>query len=464
MTAIVWLRRDLRLHDHPALLAALNRGEDVIPAFVLDDRLLAGPHASGPRTQFMLECLQDLGRSLRERGSGLVIRRGAPEQVLTDIASQCAAATVHVSADVSPYARRRDQRVRLALKQIGVGFLEHPGVFAIEDLEAIRTHAGGPYTVFTPFYRAWLSSERRSPVSCPGSLPALPSSLRLGNLPTLDELDMSRELDDPAPGGEHAARATADEFLAGPVDRYGEGRNLLAGDGTSRLSPYLHFGCISARELESRLGWDSGAAAFRRQLCWRDFYGQVLLHFPANVRSEYQERYRGKLDWSRDEPRFEAWCDGRTGFPLVDAGMRQLRREGWMHNRARLVVGSFLTKDLGIDWRLGERWFMRLLLDGDEASNNGNWQWIASVGVDPQPPFRRILSPTRQQQRFDPDGTYVRRYVPELAGVPNEHLAEPWEMSAEAQERSGCAIGRDYPQPIVDHAAARREALDRYRT
>jgi deoxyribodipyrimidine photo-lyase len=189
----------------------------------------------------------------------------------------------------------------------------------------------------------------------------------------------------------------------------------------------------------------------------------VIGHHPANARSEFQDRYRGTIRWSRAQKRFEAWCDGRTGYPAVDAGMRQLRREGWMHNRARLLVGSFLTKDLGIDWRWGERWFMRLLLDGDEASNNGNWQWIASVGVDPQPAFRRIFNPARQQERFDPRGAYVRRYVPELSGVPDAYLAEPWTMPPEIQERARCRIGRDYPAPIVDHAQARREALDRYR-
>ncbi len=188
----------------------------------------------------------------------------------------------------------------------------------------------------------------------------------------------------------------------------------------------------------------------------------MLLNFPRNARSEFQERYRGRIAWSRAERRFEAWCEGRTGFPLVDAGMRQLRREGWMHNRCRLVVGSFLTKDLGIDWRWGERHFMRHLIDGDEANNNGNWQWIASVGVDPQPFFRRFYSPTRHQERFDPDGEYVRRYVPELRDVPGEHLAEPWEMPQALQEETGCVIGRDYPEPVIDRSQARQEAFERY--
>jgi deoxyribodipyrimidine photo-lyase len=252
-------------------------------------------------------------------------------------------------------------------------------------------------------------------------------------------------------------------FLSDGVRAYVEEHDALGTDRTSRLSSYLHLGCLSPRELEARLPRDAGPDAFRRQLCWRDFYHHVLHHFPRNARSEFQERYRGTIRWSNARRGFAAWCDGRTGFPLVDAGMRQLRREGWMHNRARLVVGSFLTKDLGIDWRWGERHFMRLLIDGDEANNNGNWQWIASVGVDPQPAFRRIYNPARHMERYDPDGDYVRRYVPELRAVPDTHLREPWTMSEELQREVGCVIGADYPAPIVDHAAARREALERYR-
>ncbi len=228
----------------------------------------------------------------------------------------------------------------------------------------------------------------------------------------------------------------------------------------------MHFGCISPRQIEERLKGrrGNGPAAFHRQLCWRDFYHHVLFNFPRNARSEYQERYRGKIKWSYAEKAFEAWCEGRTGYPLVDAGMRQLLAEGWMHNRARLVVGSFLTKDLGIDWRWGERHFMRYLIDGDEANNNGNWQWIASVGTDPQPYFRRIYNPTLHAERYDPEGAYVRKYVPELKRVPDEHIREPWEMPDEVQREAGCVIGTDYPGPIVDHKEARQEAMARYRS
>jgi deoxyribodipyrimidine photo-lyase len=463
MTALLWLRRDLRVHDQPALHAALAASDLIVPVFCLDDRLLRGRHASGPRAQFMLDCLADLDRALRARGSGLVVLRGAPERELPRLARSLGARSLHFTTDAGPFARRRDRRVRLALERDGVAVLEAPGAFVVADIDAVRTAKGGPYTVFTSFHRAWLAQPRREVAPAPESLPPLPAGLDRGDLPALSELGLEQEVSDPPPGGETSAREAMRSFLDGPVDRYEDRRNQLIGEGPSRLSPYLHFGCISPRELEARLPPGPGADAYRRQLCWRDFYAHVLAAFPCNARSEHQARRRGKLGWRHEREPFAAWCDGRTGFPLVDAAMRQLRREGWMPNRARLVSGSFLTKDLWIDWRWGERWFMRLLVDGDEASNNGNWQWIASVGVDPQPAFRRIFNPARQQARFDPEGAYVRRYVPELAQVPERYLAEPWRMPAELQREVGCVIGRDYPEPIVDHSAARSEALARFR-
>jgi len=463
VSALLWLRRDLRLHDHPALRAALEQSDGLIVVFCFDQRLLSGPHASGPRTQFLLECLADLDRSLRERDGRLVVRRGPPERELPALARACGARSVHFSADAGPFARERESRVSEALARSGIETQSHPGLFVVDDLESIRTGAGRPYTVFTPFFRTWLGQRRRGVLDAPRGLPAPPSAIDLGSLPRLSELGLEQEVRDPLPGGERAARAALRSFLSGAVADYEEGRDTLGRNGVSRLSPYLHFGCISPGELEHRLPHGAAAEAFARQLCWRDFYAHVLRHFPANARSEHQSRYRGRIRWSHARRRFEAWCEGATGFPLVDAGMRQLRREGWMHNRARMLVGSFLTKDLGIDWRWGERWFMRLLLDGDEASNNGNWQWIASVGVDPQPAFRRIYNPTRQQARFDPDGAYVRQYLPELRSVPDRYLAEPWRMPPEVQRQAECLIGRDYPEPIVDHALARQQALARYR-
>jgi deoxyribodipyrimidine photo-lyase len=462
VTALVWFRRDLRVHDHPALRAALERHERVVPVFCLDDRLLHGRHRSGPRTQFLLECLHDLDDGLRERGGRLVMRHGPPERELVELAREVSATEIHYTYDVSPYARQRGSLVSKAMIEAGVRAEAHLGLTAADDIRTIRTGQGRPYSAFTPFYRTWLGGSRRATLQAPRQV-TLPSRLRVGRIPSLTSLGLGQEVAEPARGGEVAARKLLARFVGGPVDRYAGAHDALGEEGTSRLSPYLRFGCLSPRALEERLGTGEGAQAFRRQLCWRDFYHHVLYHFPTNALEEFQERYRGTLKWRDDEAGVQAWRDGQTGFPLVDAGMRQLRREGWMHNRARLVVGSFLTKDLGIDWRRGEEWFMRLLLDGDQANNNGNWQWIASVGTDPQPVFRRIYNPALHMERFDPEGRYVREYVPELRAVADEYLREPWKMPEAAQREVGCVIGRDYPTPILDRREAREEALERYR-
>jgi deoxyribodipyrimidine photo-lyase len=461
MTAMVWFRRDLRLRDNPALRAALEGHDRIVPAFCFDERLLGGRYASGPRTQFLLECLAELRDGIADRGGRLFVRSGRPERELAKLAREAGCEQVHFAYDVSPFARLRGKRVAAALRAAGIEPVAHPGLNAV-DVREIRTQGDKPYTVFSPFHRNWAGIERREALRAPRRIP-VPSRPAAGRLPKLADLGLRQEVSEPAHGGESEARRRLDVFLRADVRRYDDNHDALGADRTSRLSPYLHFGCLSPRQVEERLPRGKGAEAFRRQLCWRDFYHHVLFHFPRNARSEFQGRYRGSLRWSRSERAFDAWRVGRTGFPLVDAGMRQLRHEGWMHNRARLVVGSFLTKDLGIDWRWGERHFMRLLLDGDQANNNGNWQWIASVGTDPAPYFRRILNPALQMERHDPDGSYVRKYVPELRSVPDERLREPWRMSPEQQAQAGCVIGEDYPAPIVDHAEARQEALARYR-
>ncbi len=461
-TAIVWLRRDLRLHDHPPLVAALAAHERVVPVFVLDPALLRGRFASGPRTAFLLGCLRELDEALRERGSGLVVRHGAAERELPALAAEVRAQAVFWASDATPYALARDRRVRSGLGEAGVAAVPGSGNF-VADVGRPRTGAGRPFTVFTPFHRAWERLERRPVHRAPAELPSLPRGVGRGAVPSLGALGLADELRAPAvEPGERAARAALARFLEHDADAYDDRHDHLAG-GTAELSPHLRFGTVSAREAEARAVRRGGAgvAAFARQLAWRDFFAHVLLHHPDNRLREHQPPMRG-LEWDDDAALLAAWQEGRTGYPLVDAGMRQLRASGWMHNRARLVVGSFLTKDLQLDWRAGEAWFMRWLLDGDVASNNGNWQWIASVGVDPAPAFRRLLNPTLQQRRHDPDGEYVRRWVPELRDVPDERLAEPWRMTAEEQEAAGCAIGCDYPEPVVDHAHERRRALVRY--
>lgn len=461
-TAIVWLRRDLRLHDHPPLAGAAARHDRVAPVFVLDPALLPGGRFPSPsRTAFLLACLAEVDAGLRARGGALIVRAGAPAEVLPALAREAGAEAVWWASDVSPYAMARDRAVRDALAGAGVQAVPTPGGFAA-DVGVPRTQAGRPFTVFTPFWRAWEALERRPVVAAPDRI-ALPAGIEPGPRPDAAALGAESELSDPPPPGEAAARAAMARWLAGGIDGYASGRDRLA-EPTSGLSPYLRFGCLSARELEAAVAErpGPGAAAFRRQLAWRDFYAHVLLHHPDNAREEFQPRYRA-LEWAQDDDGFAAWEHGRTGYPVVDAAMRQLRATGWMHNRARMIVGSFLTKDLHIDWRRGEAHFMRFLLDGDAASNNGNWQWIASVGVDPAPYFRRIFNPILQQQRFDPDGAYVRRWVPELAGVPDGRLAEPWRMTPDEQSAAGCVIGRDYPEPIVDHRHERARAIERYR-
>jgi deoxyribodipyrimidine photo-lyase len=458
-TAIVWFRRDLRVHDHPALCAAARAGH-VLPVFVVDDRLLDGRFPAPPRAWFLRRCLEELRDALRARGGDLVVRHGPPERVLPELARQTAADTVHHALDVSPFAVARDERVRAALAEQGVAVERHPGAFVVDDVAEPRTRDGRPYTVFSPFWRSWAHLPRREVLDPPARI-ALPDGVEPGGIPA----GLAREpgLETPIEPGEAAGRARMEAFLRDELAAYAARHDRLAG-GTSVLSPHLHFGTVSPRELEAHAlrRRAAGRDAFVRQLAWRDFYAHVLLHHPRNARHAFRPEM-DRLEWEDDDAGFAAWAEGRTGFPVVDAGMRELRARGWMHNRARLICASFLVKDLHVDWRRGEAHFMRWLLCGDAASNNGNWQWVSSVGVDPAPYFRRLYNPAVQQRRHDPDGAYVRRWVPELRRVPVERLPEPWRMPAAEQEAYGCVIGRDYPEPIVDHARERERAIARYR-
>ena len=437
-TAIVWFRRDLRVHDHPALAAAAERFEHVACAFVLDESLLDGRYRSPTRVAFMLGCLRELDEELRARGGRLIVLRGRPERELPALARELDAGAVLWSADVSPYARGRDARVVAALRDAGVEGHGVGGTYVVDDVAA-----PGTQQVFSPYFRAWQKQPRRDPLPAPPRIPSPPapvaSDATKGSDPAYEAL-CPRLLRGLTPGvadpvrapGERAARKALDAWFAEPLD---DPRNGLR---SSILSPYLRWGCLSARECEARAEQHGGrgARAWARELAWRDFYAQTLLTHPGNVRHEQQQRMRG-LEYEEHPERLQAWKDGRTGFPFVDAGMRQLAAQGWMPNRVRLVAGSLLTKELQLDWREGERHFAELLLDGEPAQNNGNWQWIASVGTDPAPYFRRMYSPDRHQERFDPDGEYVRRWIPEL-GTPG------------------------YPEPIIDRRAGRERAKERY--
>lgn len=461
--AIWWIRRDLRVYDTPALAAALERGRSVVPLFILDPALLSSPNASPRRTAFLYAGLRTLDQDLRARGGRLVVRCGPPERVLGTVLQETGAQTIVAQEDVSPYARRRDARVAAHLPLWLVGGL------TVLPPDRVMKPDGTPYTVFTPFRRAWesaVATEHLVPITPPSHIP-VPDGVATEEFPT------SALRFDGFPAGERAARRRLVDFTAGaraPIYRYAAARNRVDLDGTSRLSPYLRFGMLSPREVLAaaqralRAAPDAasreGARAYIGELIWREFYAAILRHFPGVLRQEFRPGMRA-IRWDDNPEALEAWQTGCTGYPTVDAAMRQLVQTGWMHNRARMIVASFLVKDLLIDWRHGERHFMRLLLDGDPAANNGGWQWTAGVGTDAAPYFR-VFNPVLQGKRADPHGAFVRRWVPELARVSDRYVHEPWTMPADAQRAAGCRIGRDYPAPILDHAAARTRALARY--
>lgn len=463
-TSVVWFRRDLRVYDLPALAAAVEAGP-VVPCFIFDDRLLTrGRFVSPTRVRFMLGCLEDLRGSLRERGSDLILRRGSPESVLPELAEEVGASHVHWTADISPWAVWRDGRVGNALDRAEIGHTAHPGAYVVDDPGPILSGKGTPYTVYSPFYKAWLEVERRELEDPPESIET-PEGIEPGEMPTVEQLGLEGEAAETSfEPGEAAARKEARAYLNDGLSEYAATRNQPTG-GSSRLSPYMRWGCVSPLELELKFGLREGKGprVYRKELAWREFYASVLKNFPEVARLEFQERYRGTLNWQSDHALLAAWQQGKTGYPLIDAGMRELLGDGWMHNRVRMVVASFLTKDLHLDWREGEKWFMERLVDGDMASNNGGWQWTTSVGTDPAPYFQRMFNPMTQQERFDPSGEYVRRWVPELREVPDEHLVRPWLMDEAQQKASSCEIGADYPAPVIDHAEERRFAIERYR-
>lgn len=463
--AILWYRRDLRVHDLPALAAAIERGgeEGVVPVFCFDDALLHGRFASARRTWMLLETLKALDDRWHELGGRLWWRRGDPAQQLAEVVRETGASEVHATGDVTAFARGRDERVREAVGAAGASLTLHPGLAIASDLEALRTQAGKPHIVFTPFSKVWGAQPRRELLKAPKQLHT-PRGHR-GELPSLAALGFdaaAAKVQGPPPAGEIHAVDAARRWVQGGLAEYNERRSDLAKQ-PSHLSTYLHYGALSPLLIE-RLVLEQGgpgSQTFRSELAWRDFYLHVQWHFPHTARQEFQEKYR-KLQWEDDPDGLAAWKAGNTGYPVVDAAMRELAATGYMHNRARMIVASFLTKDLHLDWRHGEAHFMEQLLDGDLPSNNGGWQWTTSVGTDPAPYFRRMFNPTLQQQKFDPSGAYVRRWVPELASVPDARLSEPWKMAPLEQEEAGCVIGRDYPEPIVDHAAERKHAQARY--
>ncbi|GAB4001947.1 cryptochrome/photolyase family protein [Nocardioides ultimimeridianus] len=438
-TQVLWFRRDLRLGDHPALLAAAEAaGRDgVVPLFVLDPALLRPSGA--PRTAFLLRSLRALDADLRRHGPGLVVRAGRPEDVVPAVVAEAGAAAVHVSADTGPYGAERDRSVedRVPLVRTGSAYAVTPG--------RVLTGGGTPYRVFTPFLKAWLAHGWRAPA---GSDPAATTWRGLTSEAIPDDPDLGATALPEA--GEAAAHRAWEEFLP-TLRRYAEERDRPDLDSTSRLSAYLKVGAVHPLTLLADLGPDD--TTFRAELAWREFYADVLHHHPESARASLHPQLDA-LPWvggDLREQRLSAWAEGRTGYPLVDAGMRQLLAEGWMHNRVRMLVASFLVKDLKIEWQLGARHFLRHLVDGDLASNQHGWQWTAGCGTDASPYFR-VFNPVTQSRRFDPDGDYIRRWVPELRSLGVREIHEPW--------RAGPPEG--YPSPIVDHAKERASALAAY--
>lgn len=454
---VLWFRRDLRVADHPGLRAAADSGP-VVCLFVLDPVLLGRRHHASPvRLRFLRAGLEALDAELIARGSRLVVREGRPEEIVPGVAVEAGASAVTYVREVSPFGRARDARVAAALEAAGIAVRETGGDLLAEP-EDLPGSTGSGYRVFTPFSRAWreLPLPPHIPARAAIAGPGLPSA-GLGRLPCGDP---------PVPAGPAAARARLVEFIrGGAADDYHEHRDLMGEDATSHLSAHLRFGMCTTAQVGRALGLPGdlppGREAFWRQLCWREFYHHHLMRHPEVARVALRADLRG-IEWDDDPCHLAAWTAGETGYPIVDAGMRQLAQSGRIHNRARMVVASFLVKDLLIDWRRGESVFMRGLVDGDPASNNGGWQWTAGTGTDAAPYFR-ILSPARQGERFDPEGVYVRRFVPELRDVPASRIHEPWRMTAEEQRGAGCRIGSDYPAPLVDHRERRELALDRYR-
>ena len=390
-TAVVLFTRDLRVHDNPALHAAVRSADAIVPLFVLDEAILRGPFARPNRVTFLVDSLRDLRRSLRRRGADLVVRSGDVLTETTAIADAVGADQVHLMADVTAFARRRVSR----LQQGGLDVLEHPGVTVVPPGRP------RPYKVFTPYWRAWQAQSWRQPAPAPRAI-ALAAGVAPGRIPTPASIAPGALSPALPSGGETAGRRRMLAWLRASEDGYASGgHDDLAGDRTSRLSPWLHFGCLSPLELASR----SATEAFVRQLCWRDFHHQVAATHPSIATEDYRPRGRR---WRTDDHALQGWKDGATGVPLVDAAMHQLRHEGWVHNRARLVAASWLTKTMGVDWRLGAAHFLDWLVDGDIVNNSANWQWVAGTGTDTRP--NRVLNPERQARRHDPDGVYVDRW------------------------------------------------------
>ncbi|MEO8755428.1 MAG: deoxyribodipyrimidine photo-lyase [Casimicrobiaceae bacterium] len=473
-SALVWFRRDLRDFDHAALYHALTNARRVTCAFVFDREILAAlPRRDDRRVEFIRDAVAELGIALERRGGGLHVRHASARDAIPQLAAELKVQAVYANHDYEPAARNRDDAVGDALAQRGIAFHTSKDQVIFERAE-ILSQSGRPFSVFTPYKTAWLKAltpfhVKSYPISRHAGHLAPPPAAGCSPVPSLEALGFAptnlRQLG-VIPGMSGGAQLFAD--FRQRIDAYRAARDFPAVKGPSYLSVHLRFGTVSIRELAAFAHARSlepdgeGAATWLSELIWRDFYAQILWHHPRVTGESFKPEYAG-LVFPNDGARLAAWCRGETGYPLVDAAMRQLNTTGYMHNRLRMVAASFLVKDLLVDWRLGEKYFADTLIDFDLASNNGGWQWAASTGCDAQPYFR-IFNPVTQSQRFDADGGFIRRYVPELAALGAREIHAPWLVPPAIQQAKGVVVGRDYPAPIVDHAVARQQALALFRT
>ena len=437
-TSIIWFRRDLRINDHPALLAAIESAEQVIPLFILDKKQI--DEAGEKLLAYMGQSLRALDESL---GNRLHIIEGDQVTVLKELIAQHGVEEVHISAEYERFGAERDARVEAA----GIKLVRTGSPYAVTPGRVLKPSDATPYKVYTPFYRGWRTHGYRAPAVTPKKFAVVQPTDKYRAFPDFPMPEAVHVVE----AGEAAALKRFKEFTKNGLDSYDENRNLASIDGTSKMSTYLKFGEIHPRTLLVNLGESKAHDTFRKEIAWREFYADVLFNNPMTDREYYAPRF---ADMRYDKPgaQFKAWCEGTTGYPFVDAAMRQLIKEGWMHNRTRMVVASFLVKDLHLEWQLGERFFAEHLVDFDVASNAHGWQWTAGTGTDASP-YYRVFNPIEQGKRFDENGDYIRKYVPELAHLSAGEIHEPWLYLD--------GYSKGYPERIVDHAVERLESLER---